>query len=140
MNNLNINIKKLTEQIASIDTISKEKNWSFYYDMEMDSLYFSPNKINKKYSLYSLTNEFSVYIDKESNFGGIFIEYYKSNMTSHDQKFKKFREIFTKKIDENYRTTPKKEEDNVILLSEVLKAELLSELIKSKTNNIVIPG
>jgi hypothetical protein len=134
-----IDLKKLERQVANLDIIAKKKKWTFSYDEELDTFYFSPKKIASGFSLFSLSDEFSVYVDKNSNFGGIFIEYYKSNMTTHDKKFKPFKNIFTEKSD-NLSTISEKLGEKATLLSEVLKAELLSGLVNVDSKNIIIPA
>src|SRR6266702_3275722 len=69
-------IKKTVCEPEFIYPAYKEKNRFCYYS-QLDSLYFSPAKIQPHYSLFSINDELSVYIDKDSNIGGIFIEYYK---------------------------------------------------------------
>jgi hypothetical protein len=131
---ITINIQKLLKQIAEINNLAKEKNWKYSYDSQLDSLYFSPSKIQPHYSLFSINDELSVYVDRDSNIGGVFIEYYKSNLTSHDEKYKTFANLFT-----NRRQLPKNKRAKETLLSEVIKAELLADLVKTEKNSIKIP-
>jgi hypothetical protein len=131
---ITLDTQKLLQQIAQINKLAKEKGWEFYYDSQLDSLYYSPETIESHFSLFSISNEFSVYIDNQSNVGGIFIEYYKNNLASHDDKFKPFVNLFT-----NSRQIPQKKKEKEILLSEVIKAELLSDLINTDKETIEIP-
>ncbi len=135
---IKVNTKKLESQIAEIETIATNKNWHFAYDADLDSLSLSPKQISPEFSLFSLNNEFSMYIDKDSNLGGLFIEYYKTNLTTHDVKFKRFKDLFNNKDNTIYLKNRHKED--AILLSEVLKAELLSQLIKKDSISFSIPA
>jgi len=132
-----LNLKKLQKQIALIDTISDQSKWKVSYDEETDSLYFSPDIIPDGFSLFSVNDDFSVFVNEKSDLGGIFIEYYKSNLTSHDKKFKPFKSFFMKQ-----QTNKSKQqlEEKTIQFTEVLKAELLSELALNKKSSIVIPA
>jgi len=128
---IKLDLKKLERQVADIDQISKQQNWSYTYDSELDYLYFSPKQIENGFSLFSVGDDFSVYVDKESNIGGIFIEYYRSNLSSHEEKFKPFKNLFVKAGEGKKDLVFKRKQ-----LSETLKAELLSELVKTNTNTI----
>jgi len=131
---INLDLKKLAQQVAAIDTISKKDGWSYHYDEELDSLYFSPRQVANKFTLYFVSDDFSVYVDNKSNLGGIFIEYYKSNLSSHEDKFRPFKTIFTKTMNKPEFKQKK------ILLSEVLKAEILAELVNKKETILAIPA
>lgn len=120
-----INLKKLQQQIADIETISKKNGWSFVYNEDLDHLYFSPREIPKGFSLLDV-DDFYVFVDEESNLGGIFIEYYKANLSSHEKEFKPFKNLFDKGTKKTKDWTQDK-----IQFSEVLKAELLSHLVKN---------
>lgn len=128
---IKLDLKKLEKQVADIDLISKEQNWSYNYDEELDFLYFSPKQIKNGYNLFSVGNDFSVYVDKNSNLGGVFIEYYRSNLSSHEEKFKPFKNLFIRASESKKDLVIKKKQ-----LSETLKAEILSELVKTNTNTI----
>ena len=124
---ININPQKLADQFTKIGEIAKDKKWSFLYDGELDSLYYSPKEMKPDYILHSLGKEISVFVDKDSNLGGLFIEYYKANLTSHEDEFKDFSDIFTQKSD-HMTTIPDRDKTKAAALSAVLKAELLSEI------------
>lgn len=136
---IKINTKKLSLQIANMETLSRKNKWSYHYDANLDSLYFSAKKVEAGYMLFSINNELSIYVDKNSDLGGVFIEYYQSNLASHDDRFKPFAKIFTKKID-NIRTLGDGQKENAVLLSEVIKAELLSNIVNSEGKDLSIPA
>ncbi len=133
---ITIDIQKVAQQISLLDKIAERKNWLYSYDEDTDSLYYSPEKIDNQFSLFALNDEFSVYLDKDSNIGGIFIEYYKANLTSHDDKFAEFKDLFTQKID-HVKTVPKSKKNKALVLSEVIKAEVLSALTTRHMLNFV---
>lgn len=119
-----------------------DKKWSFLYDNELDSLYYSPKEMGSNYVLHSLGKEISVFVDKDSNLGGLFIEYYKSNLTSHEDGFKVFSNIFTKKTD-HMTTVSDDNKSKAAALSAALKGELLSEIlpqVKLGNKSLVLPA
>jgi len=97
MKDIKLNYKKIAEQIKSIHLIAREKKWIPYYDKELDSFYFTPNTIDSKYFLQAIGEELLVYVDEDSNIGGIFAEYFGNNLASHDEKFKPFKKIIVQK-------------------------------------------
>ncbi|MCX6783901.1 MAG: hypothetical protein NT141_02430 [candidate division WWE3 bacterium] len=138
---IKIDYKKIGGQIAEIQKIASSKKWLFFYDNDLDSLYYSPKKIKPEFSLLSLSNEFSIYVDGQSNIGGVFIEYYKANLGAHEKAFRPFINLFTKKID-NGKTAPVGKSAVTLQLSETIKAELLSNIITRNTSEcqITIPA
>lgn len=137
---IKIDRQKLTKQIASLKQIAKKEKWVYLYDKVLDQLSYIPKMIKSNYVLYSLTNEFSVYVDKNSNLKGIFVEYYRSNLATHDKEFKEFMSLFRKKIDDTV-TIPSKESTSVNILTDAIQAKILSDVIlKDQMGNINIPA
>lgn len=93
MNTPAINYQKVQDQIKSLHSISSKKSWITSYDAELDQFYMSPKEISSNFTLHSLGEDFLVYLDKNSNIGGIFIEYFRNNLASHDEKFKPFKQL-----------------------------------------------
>jgi len=137
---ITLDYNKIQNQIASIDEIARNKKWGLYYDEDLDSLYFSPAKIASNYSLFSVNNEYSVYVDKKSNVGGVLVEYYKSNKSSHDKRYKELADIFSKKVTDDIKTVPDNKEGKAELLSTVIKADLLSILRQENGRVVAIPA
>ena len=119
---INLDLTKLSKQIASLDTISKKKKWKFYYDADLDNLYLTPDRVKRDCVLYSVNDEFSVYVDRNSNIGGVFVEYFKSNLSSHDKRFKAFSNLFTLRAD-GTKTVPQKKEKSAEILKELVTLE-----------------
>lgn len=134
---IDLDLTKLSKQVASLDTISKKKKWKFFYDSELDNLYLTPNLVKKDCVLYSVNDEFSVYVDKDSNIGGVFVQYFKTNLGSHDSRFKQFNDLFTVSND-GLETVSQKKEKKAEILEELLKAEMLSSLVKSNDQKVMI--
>ena len=130
---ITINYNKIAKQIAEIENLAMKNKWMFHYDADLDSLYYSSKEIDSSYALFTVNGEYSLYVDKDSNVGGIFIEYYRANLASHDTKFKPFAKLFTpqKKAIETSDKERREKKDKEILLSEVLKAEILATIIQA---------
>lgn len=132
---IRIDSSKLQTQIANIGEIARHNKWRYHYNSQLDTLSFSPLSIKKPFTLVSIGKEMSIYVDKKSNLGGVFIEYYKSNLTEHDKRFKSFKNIFTQKIDSE-KTIPTAKKEKALILSELIKAELLSQLTIENSSTI----
>lgn len=133
--NYTINVPKLIHQFSQLKEISNKNNWKYHYDDNSDALYFSPVRIEDKFTLFSIGDEFHVFVDQKSNLGGIFIEYYNSNLVSHEDVFKQFKDKFIIGIEKD-----RKKQEKKVLLTEVLKAEILSQLVNCDKTNLVIPA
>ncbi|RJQ38651.1 hypothetical protein C4559_00910 [Candidatus Microgenomates bacterium] len=134
---IKLNIKKLSEQVASLEDISKKKKWQFFYDSDLDQLYLTPDVVKKDCVLYSVNNEFSIYVDKQSNIEGVFVEYFKTNLSSHNSRFKAFNNIFTVETN-GLETVSEKKQDKAEILKELVKVEMLSSLVKSHNQQVTI--
>ena len=125
--------------MANLKEIAKAKKWSFVYNQELDQLYFSPSTIGKKYVLHTIDDEYNIYVDKRSNVGGIFIEYFKTNLTEHDEKYKEFKNTFSKNVKEG-KTVPKSKEKEAVYISEFIRADILSKIAVSQKKTVLIPA
>lgn len=126
---ININIKKITEQVIKIDSFIDKKKWTYKYDKELDSLYLSPGRIPSSYTVFSVGDEYSLFVNKSSKLGGIFIEYFKNNLTSHEPKMKIFKRMFDSKDSKE-----KKE-----LFTDVIKSEIISNLVDVRKETVKVP-
>jgi hypothetical protein len=130
-----IDINKIADQWARIEDVAKSENWKYSYDIDTDNLYFSPKKLVGDLHPFTLKNDYTLLLDPESNVKGLFIEYFKNNLTSHDSRFKNMKNLFTKK---GQNKTEK------IHFMEIVAKDILSELqlnYKNKPNiEAYIPG
>src|SRR3972149_2876476 len=96
--NKKIDLKKVLKQVIRLKELAKKEIWQLYYDSELDSLYFIPEKLPKDVVLMDLGGDYNLYLSEESNLHGIFIEYFKSNYLMHEKELKDIKDIFTVKI------------------------------------------
>lgn len=81
-------IKELTER-------AKKQGWIFTFDRDEDVLFYSPEIIPNKAKLFSVNDEFSVYLDKQSNICGVVLEYCGNNFIKHHDEFTDyFKKLF----------------------------------------------
>lgn len=121
MINNNPDYKKIAEQISNLEALSHQESWATYYEKDFDALYISPEVIDKRYSLLEIGDEMMVYIDENSNLGGIFIEYFRNNLASHNKKYKPFKKLIGRE--------KKLSKDNETLLLSTVEASLLEVLV-----------
>ncbi|HVZ67239.1 MAG TPA: hypothetical protein VG917_03165 [Patescibacteria group bacterium] len=121
-----LNLNKIVNQVKDLHRIAKENSWVPYYDAQLDEFYFSPKVIDKKYTMQAIGDEFLVYVDQNSNLGGVYINYFNNNLSSHDPKFKPFKRIFAKHQKIN--------SENKTLLLNTIEAALLETIATPKFN------
>lgn len=68
--------------------MSKEKEWKIDYDKDVDHLFVGVYPMKKDAMKYKM-NDLSLYIDKNGDICGIFIEYYKSDFKKNWKKIVK---------------------------------------------------
>lgn len=131
------NLTKLKTQIAQMQDIAKKENWQYLYDQELDTFYFSPNRVDKEARLFAINDEYSLYLDENSNLKGIFIEYFKSNFLKHEKGFEEFNQVFTKRV-KGFLTFPNNEKSKSkgLLLTDALKGQILTQLISQRNTSI----
>lgn len=88
-----LDTKKLSKQVASIRDIAKKENWKVDYDKDIDQLFFTPKNIPKDTFLVSF-DDISLYLNKNSDVKGMFIEYFSHNFVEHDKDIKPAVHIF----------------------------------------------
>ncbi len=76
----------------------KKKTWTYNYDKECDSLFVGEYPMPRTTRLYLLDEDINVYIDKNGNIRGIFIEYFETDLKKRLKKIAKV--IF--KADKNF--------------------------------------
>ena len=85
---IKLDAKKLSRQIASIRSLAEKNKWIVEYDRSLDQLFFAPKVIPKGTFLVTVDNDISIYINKDSDVKGLFIEYFSHNFVEHDKEIK----------------------------------------------------
>lgn len=124
----------IAQGVSNIYDLVKIGSLIYFYDDELDQLYITPKKgITKGYNLISVNQEMSVYINNKSKFGGVMISYFNSNLTSHDDLFKKYKQIFTRKVNGG-KTIPSQNKEQIKNLTLSIMAELEKSVLNNKAN------
>jgi hypothetical protein len=121
-----INIQKVAEQCTDLIGLGNKNNWKFYYDEDCDCLYFTQPKMIKGLEPLTFKQDFSLFIDRNSNIHGMYIEYFNSNLVKHDKRFKDMQKIFDKKS--------KKNEIEKEHLLEIVSKDILSDILVNYQN------
>ena len=129
--NKKIDLKKVLKQVIRLKELAKKEIWQLYYDSELDSLYFIPEKLPKDVVLMDLGGDYNLYLSEESNLHGIFIEYFKSNYLMHEKELKDIKDIFTVKID-GLNTVPNTKAVYVQKFEDFVEKDLLEEIIQEQ--------
>ena len=58
----------------------KKKKWTYDYDKECDQLFVGEYPMVRTAKLFQLNEDMAVYLDKNGNIRGIFIEYYEIDL------------------------------------------------------------
>lgn len=85
---IKLDAKKLSSQIAGLRAIAKQEKWTVYYDDDVDQLFFTPKVIPKDSFLVTFNDDISLYLTKNSEIKGLFIEYFSHNFVRHDKDIK----------------------------------------------------
>lgn len=117
---------KIIENLLTIHKISEEQGWDFYYDKELDNLYFSSEIIPEGSVLENISDEMAIYITHNNDIKGIFIEYFSKNFIKHKKKYKKLLSLF-KKDNKIIIEVDEKNKDQVELYKDSLILELLKD-------------
>jgi|SRR3989344_738028 len=90
---------KFLHLIADIKGIAKRDSWEVQYNKELDTFYWSRNKISKDAKLKQFLEDFSLYITSVGNIEGVFIEYALTNYFSHHKELGPLGEILVETRD-----------------------------------------
>ncbi len=93
-----LNLVKIQSQLTKLNEIVLSKRWQVFIDKSLDNFYFSPNKIDPKFSLHQWDDDFYIYADSDSNLGGIFVEYFNANLVQHDKAVAPLKQIVKNNI------------------------------------------
>jgi hypothetical protein len=126
MEQIMIKNKKIIEAVKSIPTIADKEKWVLTLDREEGSLYYSPESIADNAQLYQVTDEYSLYLDKDFNPKGVMIEYYNGNFVKHHLFFERLSsEIFKGTAKIKMVDPTKSKEGKAVFLRAMLETALI---------------
>ena len=134
---IQLNLNKVKTQLADLKNLASKNNWKYFYDKDLDQLSLSPKVISPEVFLHSLNKEIAIYLDKQSNVRGMFIEYFFSNFAEHEEEFKKLEELLTVEVD-GLETISADKSDEASLITDALQGKALADLIKAPEQQISV--
>lgn len=115
-----LDAKKLSAQVANLRDIAKQDKWVANYDSDVDQFFFMPKSIPNDTFLVTFDDEISLYLNKESEVKGLFIEYFSHNFVEHDKEIKPAVDIWIENSKSN--ATNNKLAKEVVIKEVELKA------------------
>jgi len=89
--------KKIFDFIYNFSKIAKKENWVSRYDIESDSLSFTVPKLPMDARIKYFGDEVALYLARDNDVKGVFIEYFRSNFIKHHKDFKELLKDVEKK-------------------------------------------
>lgn len=81
--------KKLKEAVKKIPGLAEKEGWVLTLDRDEGALFYSPKSIPAKSTLFQVTDEYALYVDKGFNPRGVMIEYFNANFLKHHRGLEK---------------------------------------------------
>ena len=128
MMNKIIQKKQIVDAVKNIPIVAEKERWVVTLDKEEGSLFYSPKTIPNNSKLHQITDEYSVYFDKDFNPKGVMIESYGKNFIKHHKSFQKLSsEVF----DDNKKISiagSNKNKEKQSLFKALLESTLIKEI------------
>lgn len=122
--------KKILDFVANeFSQVATAQNWVSHYDKDSDSFVLRAPEIQNTKKRY-INDEFAFYLDDKSNVKGLFIEYFTTNLISHNEK--NLGEIRTS-IQEQEKTS----KESIIELKKIDSRKLVSGLEEIMLNSMI---
>jgi len=132
---VNLDEKKISEQVSNIRTIATRDSWIFDYDKDVDQMFYAPKVLPKDTFLISFNDEISLYLNKKSDIKGVFIEYFSHNFVQHDKNIQPAMKIILKM--QKYHTKEMKTAEQII--TQELEKKTIEAVYSSISNISKVP-
>ena len=130
-----MNKEQLIEAVKDIPVIAKRDAWAITLDKDEGALFYAPKVIPSDSALHQVTDEYALYIDKNSHPAGVVVEYFRGNFLKHHEVFE---DVASKMFDQKEKTvTIPADNHNANKNVEIFKALLETTLIKEADENFV---
>jgi len=122
--------KIIQEEVKKIPDRAKKNGWVLTFDKDEGIFFYSPNIIPKNTELHQITDEYSIYLDKNLKSHGVMIECYNNNFVKHHPEFEEItRDLFGKKNEEIKIIDPSKNKNkDVITFKALFEKTLIAEV------------
>ena len=129
-----MNKERLIEAVKNIPIVAERDKWAITLDRDEGALFYAPKVIPSDSALHQVTDEYALYIDKNSHPTGVVVEYFRGNFLKHHKTFEDIVSVFDKQ--EKVLTIPA-DKHNADKNVEIFKALLETTLIKEADANFV---
>ena len=121
--------EKLIEAVKNIPLIAERDRWVLTLDKEEGSLFYSPAVIPSGAELHQITDEYALYLDKNSEPKGVMVEYYGENFIKHHKMFQSLTSAIFGGEGKIKTVNPKskKSKNNATLFRALLETTLIKE-------------
>lgn len=121
--------EKLIEAVKNIPLIAERDRWVLTLDKEEGSLFYSPTVIPSGAELHQVTDEYALYLDKNSEPKGVMVEYYGENFIKHHRMFQSLTSVIFGGKDKIKTVNPKsnKNREEATLFKALLETTLIKE-------------
>lgn len=92
-----MNKKRLIEAVKNIPIVAEREGWAITLDTDEGALFYAPKVIPSGSELHQVTDEYALYIDKNSDPAGVVVEYFQGNFLKHHETFE---DVASKVFDE----------------------------------------
>ena len=131
--------KIIQEEVKKIPEKAKKEGWVLTFDKDEGVFFYSPNVIPNGTELHQVTDEYSIYFDKNLNSRGVMIECYGNNFVKHHPEFEKLTEdLFgNREKDEIKVVDPNKNNKEAIAFKALFEKTLITEVCVEKDKMVV---
>jgi len=83
-----MNKEQLIAAVKQVPSVASDERWVLTLDRNEGALFYSPEIIPDGAELHQVTDEYSLYVDKDFRPRGVMVEYYDNNFIQHHPEFK----------------------------------------------------
>ena len=126
---------RLLHLISNLSTVAERDKWAITLDKDEGALFYAPKVIPSDSALHQVTDEYALYIDKNSHPTGVVVEYFNGNFLKHHETFGDIASKFFEQKDKIITIPADKLKQNKN--AEIFRALLETTLIKEADANFV---
>ena len=126
---------KLLNNLKDLSKIAEKKNWTKFYDKDLDFLYWGNQDKTATARILKISQEVFLYIDNNKNLEGIGVEYLTSNFIEHNPEYKDLTSLFTQRIEDGIFAIPSNKENKVFHKFEDFAKDLTLDIFEENLNH-----
>lgn len=132
--------KIIQEEVKKIPEKARKEGWVLTFDKDEGVFFYSPKVIPSGTELHQVTDEYSIYFDKNLNPRGIMIECYGNNFVKHHPEFEKLtKDLFGKEHEDEIKIVdPKRDKKgDATAFKALFEKTLITEVCVEKNKLVV---